>query len=105
MSLTLAGTLVLFTRGDTLVQPFIGYLADRTGLRYFVIVAPSLTATGFYIAFAMIVSGVSTALLGALADVAGLAITMDVVAFLPLLAVPLTLMLPETRERSLAGES
>lgn len=44
LSLTLAGILVLFMRASTVVQPFIGYLADRTGLQYFVIVAPALTA-------------------------------------------------------------
>lgn len=44
LSLTLAGSLVLFMRASSLVQPFIGYLADRTGLQYFVIVAPALTA-------------------------------------------------------------
>ena len=44
LSLALAGSLVLFMRTSSLVQPFIGYLADRTGLQYFVIVAPALTA-------------------------------------------------------------
>jgi FSR family fosmidomycin resistance protein-like MFS transporter len=44
LSLTLAGSLVLVMRGSSVVQPFIGYLADRTELRYFIIGAPALTA-------------------------------------------------------------
>lgn len=44
LSLTLAGSLVLITQGSSVIQPFIGYLADRTELRYFIIVAPALTA-------------------------------------------------------------
>lgn len=62
------------------------------------------TATGLYISFNMMVSGISATLFGALADAVGLAITMHVLAFVPLLAVPLTLLLPETRARSLAGK-
>ncbi|MFQ5856171.1 MAG: MFS transporter [Anaerolineae bacterium] len=62
------------------------------------------TATGFYISFTMVVSGISTTLFGALADAVGLPVTMHVIVFVPLLAVPLTLLLPETRVRSLAGQ-
>ncbi|RME46583.1 MAG: MFS transporter [Chloroflexi bacterium] len=62
------------------------------------------TATGFYISFNMLVAGIATTLFGALADAVGLPITMHVIAFVPLLAAPLTLLLPETRGRSLAGE-
>ncbi|MFQ5594535.1 MAG: MFS transporter [Anaerolineae bacterium] len=62
------------------------------------------TATGLYISFNMLVSGTSTTLFGALADAVGLPITMHVIAFIPLLALPLTLLLPETRGRSLAAD-
>lgn len=44
LSLTLAGTLVSFLRSSALVQPFVGYIADRTSFRYFVILAPACTA-------------------------------------------------------------
>lgn len=62
------------------------------------------TATGLYISFSMITSSISTTLFGALADAIGLPVTMSVIVFVPLLAVPLTLLLPETRVRGLAGE-
>jgi FSR family fosmidomycin resistance protein-like MFS transporter len=45
LSLTLAGSLTIFPQLPSLLQPFIGYLADRTNLRYFVILAPAVTAT------------------------------------------------------------
>ena len=45
LSLTIAGTLTLFMRLPSLFQPFIGYVADRVNLRYFVILAPAITAT------------------------------------------------------------
>ena len=44
ISLTLAGSLVLFLRVGGLIQPLIGYLADRTEVRYFVIYSPAITA-------------------------------------------------------------
>jgi FSR family fosmidomycin resistance protein-like MFS transporter len=44
LSNTLAGSLATFLRSSSLVQPFIGYLADRTGARLFVILAPATTA-------------------------------------------------------------
>lgn len=62
------------------------------------------TATGLYISFNMMVSGISATLFGALGDAVGLPFTMHVIAFIPLLAVPLTLLLPETRGRSLAAD-
>jgi FSR family fosmidomycin resistance protein-like MFS transporter len=62
------------------------------------------TASGLYISFNLLVSGISATVFGALADAVGLPITMHVIAFIPLLAVPLTLMLPETRGRVTPGE-
>jgi FSR family fosmidomycin resistance protein-like MFS transporter len=45
LSLTLAGSLTIFPQLPSLLQPFIGYLADRVNLRYFVILAPAVTVT------------------------------------------------------------
>ena len=39
------GSLALFIQLPSLATPFIGYLADRISLRYFVIFAPAVTAT------------------------------------------------------------
>jgi FSR family fosmidomycin resistance protein-like MFS transporter len=41
----LTGNLAVFTQIPSLLNPFIGYLADRVSLRYFVIFAPAVTAT------------------------------------------------------------
>ncbi len=41
----LTGNLAVFTQVPSLLNPFIGYLADRVSLRYFVIFAPAVTAT------------------------------------------------------------
>ena len=40
-----AGGLAIFTQLPSLLTPFIGYLADRISVRYFVILAPAATAT------------------------------------------------------------
>ena len=71
LSLTLAGSLTAILQLPGLLNPFIGYLADRVSLRYFVILAPAVTATlissmGFapsYFALAVIlfVTGISVA--------------------------------------------
>ncbi len=45
MGYTGAGGLMIFTQLPSLFTPFIGYLADRVSLRYFVILAPAATAT------------------------------------------------------------
>ncbi len=45
LTLTQAGTLNMFMQAPALLQPFIGYLADKVSLRYFVIFAPAVTAT------------------------------------------------------------
>ncbi|MFQ5407835.1 MAG: MFS transporter [Anaerolineales bacterium] len=47
LSLTLAGALPAFVQLPGLLNPFIGYLADRVSLRYFVILAPAVSATIF----------------------------------------------------------
>ncbi len=44
LSRTEAGLLTVFMQGPSLLQPFIGHLADRVSLRYFVILAPAVTA-------------------------------------------------------------
>jgi MFS transporter, FSR family, fosmidomycin resistance protein len=45
ISLTLAGSLSAVLQLPALLNPFIGYLADKVSLRYFVIFAPAVTAT------------------------------------------------------------
>lgn len=44
LSKTEAGLLTVFVRIPSLLQPFIGYLADRKSLRFLVILAPLVTA-------------------------------------------------------------
>jgi len=39
-----AGLLTVFLEGPSLIQPLVGHLADRTSLRYVVILAPGVTA-------------------------------------------------------------
>jgi FSR family fosmidomycin resistance protein-like MFS transporter len=41
----LTGSLAIFTQLPSLLNPLIGYLADRVSLRYFIILAPAITAT------------------------------------------------------------
>ncbi len=74
-----AGLLSVFMQWPSLVQPFIGYLADHINLRYFVIFAPALTATAMSLlgvaptyavmALLLIVVGVSAAALHAVGSV------------------------------------
>ncbi|HEY52506.1 MAG TPA: MFS transporter [Caldilineae bacterium] len=45
LSYTLVGSLAVFMQLPSLLNPFIGYLADRISLRYFIILAPAITAT------------------------------------------------------------
>lgn len=71
LSLTLVGALSAVSQIPSLLNPFIGYLADRLSLRYFVIFAPGLTAMLFsalglasnyiMLAILLIASGVSNA--------------------------------------------
>jgi len=45
MGYTLAGSLAIFLQLPSLLNPFIGYLADRANLRWFIILAPAVTGT------------------------------------------------------------
>jgi FSR family fosmidomycin resistance protein-like MFS transporter len=45
LSLTVAGSLWIFFSLPALLNPFIGYVADRVSMRYLVILAPAVTAT------------------------------------------------------------
>lgn len=44
---TLTGSLAIFVQLPSLLNPFIGYIADKVSLRYFIILAPAITATLF----------------------------------------------------------
>jgi MFS transporter, FSR family, fosmidomycin resistance protein len=71
LSLTAAGSLSAIMQIPAVLNPFIGYLADKVSMRYFVIFAPAVTATmisliGFapgYLSLAILLfaAGVSTA--------------------------------------------
>ncbi len=71
LSLTMAGSLTAIHQLPAILNPFIGYLADKVSLRYFVIFAPAVTATlisslGFapnFLSLAVIlfISGISVA--------------------------------------------
>jgi FSR family fosmidomycin resistance protein-like MFS transporter len=71
LSLTLAGSLTAIMQLPALLNPFIGYLADKVSLRYFVILAPAVTATlisslgwapnYFSLAVLLFVTGISVA--------------------------------------------
>lgn len=71
LSLTLAGSLSALSSLSGLLNPFIGYLADKVSLRYFVIFAPGVTATlissmgfapsYFILATILFVTGISVA--------------------------------------------
>jgi FSR family fosmidomycin resistance protein-like MFS transporter len=79
LSTTQAGVLSVFLQAPSLLQPFIGHLADRVSLRYFVILAPAVTAVAMsllgvapgYAALALllIVAGLSSASLHSVAPV------------------------------------
>ena len=45
LSLTAAGSLTAILQLPAILNPFIGYMADKVSLRYFVILAPAVTAT------------------------------------------------------------
>lgn len=80
LSNTAAGALAAFLQLPSLLQPFIGHLADRTTVRWIVILGPAVTGTAMsflgwapnYAALAMllIVAGVSVASFHATAPVA-----------------------------------
>jgi FSR family fosmidomycin resistance protein-like MFS transporter len=74
-----AGLLSVFVQGPSLLQPFIGHLADRISLRYVVILSPALTAammsllvtsqTYAQLALLLIIAGASAACLHAVGPV------------------------------------
>ena len=45
LSLTAVGSLIAIMQLPSMLNPFIGYLADKASLRYFVILTPAITAT------------------------------------------------------------
>ncbi|MGB3904136.1 MAG: MFS transporter [Anaerolineae bacterium] len=77
MSKTQAGLLAFLQSSPSLLQPVIGYLADRVSLRYFVILAPAVVATMMsllgvapryaVVALLLILAGLSSASLHAVA--------------------------------------
>lgn len=79
LSKTEAGLLSVFLQIPSILQPFIGHLADRVSLRYFVILAPAATAVAMsllgvapsYAVLAMLLTaaGVVSALLHSVAPV------------------------------------
>lgn len=79
LSKTEAGLLTVFLQVPSLLQPFIGHLADRVNLRYFVVLAPAVTATmmsllgiapGYAVlALFLIVAGLSSASMHAVGPV------------------------------------
>jgi FSR family fosmidomycin resistance protein-like MFS transporter len=79
LSNTEAGLLTVFNQAPSLLQPFIGYVADRVSLRYLVILTPAVSATAMsllgiapsYVVLAMLlmVVGLSSATLHAVAPV------------------------------------
>ena len=79
LSNTEIGVLTLFQQMPSLLQPFIGHLADRVSLRYGVILAPAVSATAMsllgiapsyaVLAFLLTVVGLSSATLHSVAPV------------------------------------
>jgi FSR family fosmidomycin resistance protein-like MFS transporter len=79
LSKTEAGLLTVFNQGPSLLQPFIGHLADRLSLRYMVILAPGVSATAMsllgvapgyaVLALLLMVAGLSSAALHSVAPV------------------------------------
>jgi FSR family fosmidomycin resistance protein-like MFS transporter len=68
LSTTEAGLLSVFMQMPSLLQPFIGHLADRVSLRYLVILAPAVTA----VMMSLLGAAPSYAILALLLTVAGL---------------------------------
>lgn len=79
LSNTQAGLLTVFMQAPSLLQPFIGHLADRVSLRYFVILSPAIAALTMsllgmapkyaILALLLTVAGVNSALLHAVGPV------------------------------------
>lgn len=76
---TTAGLLSVFLQIPSLSQPFIGHLADRRNLRFFIILAPAITGAAMsmlsiaphyaFLAFLLIIAGFSSSALHAVAPV------------------------------------
>ena len=81
LSNTLAGLLTVFYRMPSLVQPYIGWIADRVNLRWMVILAPAITGAAMsflsstptygFAVFLLILAGISSATLHATGPVLG----------------------------------
>ena len=79
LTLTQAGALTLFLQAPSLLQPVIGYMADKFTMRYFVIFAPAFTGSMMSLlgmapsylalAFFLIIAGMSSAGLHAVGPV------------------------------------
>jgi FSR family fosmidomycin resistance protein-like MFS transporter len=79
LSHTQAGMLSVFSQWPSILQPFIGYAADRRSLKWMVIVAPGVTATAMSLlaiapsyavmAFLLLISGLASAGLHAVGPV------------------------------------
>jgi FSR family fosmidomycin resistance protein-like MFS transporter len=79
LTITQAGFLTVFMQAPSLLQPMIGHLADRVSLRYFVILAPGVTATAMsllgiapsyaVLAVLLVIAGLSSASLHSVAPV------------------------------------
>ena len=68
LSNTEAGALTVFLQASSFLQPYIGYLADRVSLRYFVILGPAIAA-------------ITMSLLGIARGYAVLALLLTIVGF------------------------
>ena len=76
---TAAGLLSVFSQIPSLLQPFIGHLADRTNLRLFIILTPAITGVAMsllsiapsygFLVFLMVLAGLSSASLHAVGPV------------------------------------
>lgn len=72
ISNSLAGSLVIWSQAPSLLNPFIGYIADRVSVRYFIILAPAITGTlmsllglaNSYVAMAMILLATGLSIAG-----------------------------------------
>ena len=72
LNLAAAGLLTSMSRLPSVFNPIIGYIADKKGARYFVILAPALTAT----LMSLIGSANSVIVLGILLFLSGLSSTL-----------------------------
>lgn len=85
LSNTLAGLFTVFYQIPSLLQPLIGRLADRTNLRFMVILAPTITGAAMstvglapsygFAAFLLILAGISSSTLHATGPVLGSALS------------------------------